>query len=110
MLSDLLFQVAGFLRCYLAISAAQGYVLAAWVFHTHAIEAADRTPYLNISSPQKRSGKTLLLELLAPLVRQPWFTSNATTAALVELGGCCCELVVRFGWGSFFAGRGPGDS
>jgi hypothetical protein len=83
-LADLLFEVGGFLRSYLAISTAQTHVISAWVFHTYAIDAADRTPYLHISSPEKRSGKTLLLELLALLVRAPWFSSNATTAALAR--------------------------
>src|SRR5690606_30113045 len=40
-----------------------------WVAHTHAIEHADATPYLRISSPAKQSGKTRLLECLAHLAR-----------------------------------------
>ncbi len=84
MLSDLLFAIGGFLNSYLSISTAQTHVLAVWVFHTHVIDAADRTPYLHISSPEKRCGKTLLLDLLALLTCRAWFTSNATTAALAR--------------------------
>ena len=40
-----------------------------WVAHTHAIERADATPYLAISSPVKQSGKTRLLECLRHLAR-----------------------------------------
>ena len=38
-----------------------------WVAHTYAIEHAEATPYLAISSPEKQSGKTRLLECLALL-------------------------------------------
>ena len=84
LLLEVLFEVAGFFQSYLAISDSQRDVLSLWVMHTHTIEACDRTPYLNIFSPEKRSGKTLLLDLLVLLVRKPWFTSNATSAALAR--------------------------
>ncbi len=83
-LSDVLLEIAGLLQSFLAISEAQRDVLALWTVHTHFIDACDRTPYLHISSPEKRSGKTLLLELLAFVVKKPWFTSNATSAALAR--------------------------
>lgn len=35
-----------------------------WIAHTHAIEYAEATGYLAITSPEKGSGKTRLLELL----------------------------------------------
>ncbi len=38
-----------------------------WVAHTHALEHADATPYLAVSSPAKQSGKTRLLECLSLL-------------------------------------------
>jgi hypothetical protein len=40
-----------------------------WIAHTHAIEQADATPYLAISSPEKQSGKTRLLECLSLLAQ-----------------------------------------
>jgi hypothetical protein len=55
-----------------------------WVVHTHAIEAADFTPYLDINSPVLRSGKTRLLEVLRLLVAKPWFTGRVSGAALVR--------------------------
>ncbi|HXY11265.1 MAG TPA: hypothetical protein VEI52_25755 [Terriglobales bacterium] len=83
-LSGLLSAIADLLHTYLVITEAQCVVMALWVVHTHCIEAFDRTPYLHISSAEKRSGKTLLLEVLALLVHKPWLTSNASTAALVR--------------------------
>jgi hypothetical protein len=40
-----------------------------WIAHTHAVEAAEATPYLAITSPEKQSGKTRLLECLALLAK-----------------------------------------
>ena len=46
--------------------------VALWVAHTYAVEAAEATPYLGITAPEKRSGKTRLLEVLELLVARPW--------------------------------------
>jgi hypothetical protein len=83
-LSNLLSDSYDLVRTYLVISEAQCVIIALWVVHTYYIDAFDRTPYLHISSAEKRSGKTLLLEILAQLVYNPWFTSNASTAAIAR--------------------------
>ncbi len=70
------------IRHYVVLTDAQARVLALWVLHTYAIEAADSTPYLSITSAEKRSGKTRLLEILALLVFNPWLTQRATAAVL----------------------------
>ena len=62
----------------------QATVVALWVVHTHAIDATDFTPYLNIYSAMLRSGKTRLLEILKLLVRNAWFTGRTTASALVR--------------------------
>jgi hypothetical protein len=56
--------------------------LALYVLHTWAIRAANATPYLVVISPERRSGKTRLLEVLRLLVREPWHTVSATEAAM----------------------------
>ena len=53
-----------------------------FVAHTHGIEASDVTPYLWITSPERRSGKTLLMELLADLVARPMHASSMTAAVI----------------------------
>ncbi len=57
-------------------------VLALFVLHTWAIEAAHSTPYVAIVSAEKQSGKTRLLEVMALVVREPWHTASTTEAAL----------------------------
>jgi hypothetical protein len=56
--------------------------LALFVAHTYAFESAHATPYLLVLSPEKRSGKTLLLETLSVLVARPWKVAGSSEAAM----------------------------
>jgi uncharacterized protein DUF3631 len=62
-------------------------VVALWVLHTHAVAASECTPYLNVESPEKRSGKTRLLEVLAALARNSIHAANVSEAALFRMLG-----------------------
>lgn len=53
-----------------------------FIAHTYAVDAADCSPYLHISSAERRSGKTTLYELLVQLVANPFAASNASPAAI----------------------------
>ena len=79
---ELLKSIASAIRRYVVLSDAQLVVLALWVVHTHAIDAADTTPYLDISSPEKQSGKSRLLEVQARLVPRAMEAANVSDAAL----------------------------
>lgn len=59
--------------------------LALWLAHTHAIEAAWTTPYVQILSPAPRCGKSTLLELLMQFASSGRGASNISTAALYRL-------------------------
>jgi uncharacterized protein DUF3631 len=76
--------VKSFVRRYVSLSHEQARVIALWVAHTHAFDAAETTPYLSVNSPEKQSGKTRLLEVLELLVAHPWLTGHTSTAALVR--------------------------
>lgn len=56
--------------------------LATWVLHSWASDAAHATPYLIVLSPERRTGKTRLLETLELLVRAPWRVTSTSEAAL----------------------------
>jgi hypothetical protein len=56
--------------------------LALFVLHTWTVEAADTTPYIVLTSPERRSGKTRLLEVLELIVRKPWHCASTSEAAL----------------------------
>ncbi|MGA7636617.1 MAG: hypothetical protein WCB00_06795, partial [Candidatus Acidiferrales bacterium] len=55
--------VFNFIRRFVSLSPSQARVVSLWVLHTHVIDAADATPYLAITSAEKQSGKTRLLEV-----------------------------------------------
>ena len=59
-------------------------VLALFTLHTHALDAARATPYLLVISPEKRSGKTRVLEVLELAVREPIRASNISAAGVFQ--------------------------
>jgi len=79
---EALSQLAQLIRRYIALAAAEADVIALWIVHTHAFGAAQTTPYLAITSAEKRCGKSRLLELLELLVAGPWLTSSVSPAVL----------------------------
>ena len=83
-LGGLLADVESFISLYVSTGGAERTALALWVVHTHAIEAAECTPYLHVTSPEKQSGKTRLLEVLTLLVSRAWFTARVSAAVLVR--------------------------
>jgi hypothetical protein len=67
-LAEALARIEGFLRRYVVLARPEAVIaVVLWIAHTHALGSADATPYLAISSPEKQSGKTRLLECLALL-------------------------------------------
>jgi hypothetical protein len=77
-------EIKSFIVRFVALSNDAAVYLALWVVHTHAIDAADHTPFPIIRSPQKRAGKSRLTEVLRCLVARPWMTSRTTVAALIR--------------------------
>jgi Protein of unknown function (DUF3631) len=77
--------VRGFIRRFVVLDDAQADAVTLWAAHTHVFDAFGCTPYLAITSPEKRSGKTRLLEVLELLVREPLQTANISDAALFRV-------------------------
>jgi hypothetical protein len=92
--NDLLNRVSAFIRRFVALSDEQTTMIALWVAHTHALQAAETTPYLNITSAEKQCGKTRLLEVLRLLVANPWLTGRASAAALVRKIDAHCPTLL----------------
>ena len=84
-LDELLGGVETLLGRYVVISDAQAVALSLFVCHSHSIDAAETSPYLAVTSAEKRSGKTRLLEVLELLVRAPVRAANVSDAALFRL-------------------------
>jgi hypothetical protein len=82
-LAALLDDVHDYLLRYVVFTApAQAVACALWVAHTHAFDAAEVTPYLHASSPEKRSGKSKLLDVLQEVAAHPWRCVEPSTSAL----------------------------
>src|ERR1700719_3914486 len=79
---DILDELFRFVRRFVCLSESPARVVAIWVVHTHLFASADATPYLSITSAEKQSGKTRLLEVLEILVANPWITGRVTAAVL----------------------------
>jgi hypothetical protein len=56
--------------------------IALWIVHTHAIDHFDSTPRLTISSAEKGSGKTRVLEILETTVKDPLRAADVSAATL----------------------------
>jgi hypothetical protein len=83
--AELLDGVSRFIRRFVVANDDQTYALALWVAHTHVFAEFGITPYLAITSAEKRSGKTRLLEVVELLVREPLPTANISDAALFRV-------------------------
>ena len=79
---QLLADISTFVRRFVCMSNVQHDANVLWIAHTWVLSAADSTPYLHVSSAEKASGKTRLIEVDELLVREPMRCANATPAAL----------------------------
>ena len=80
--------IAAFIKRFVVVSDEKLLVIALWVVHTHAFSASVQTPYLAVTSPEKRCGKSRLLEVLQLLVSKPWYAitpSEAVVFRTIEL-------------------------
>jgi hypothetical protein len=81
-LDQALDQIDAFIKKHLVCSMHHRAILALWVVHTYCYEYFPITPYLEISSPEAQSGKSLCLALLNELCHKPWLPGGVTAACL----------------------------
>ena len=86
-LADLLESVRSFITKYVVLTPPQADAVALWVVHTYPMGAWETTPYVEVTSAEKRSGKTLLLETAEHVVANGWLTGRTSAAALVRKMG-----------------------
>ena len=79
---QMLGRLACFFQRYLHCTPEQRTVLSLWALHTHCFSAARVTPYLNISSREKQSGKSLCLQLLSLVCADAWYATGISASAL----------------------------
>ena len=80
-LASLLDRIAEFVSDYVVFAKpAQLHAVVLWIMHTHLIDQFEATPYLNVKSPEKGSGKTRVYEVAELLVRNSWRCVNPSEA------------------------------
>lgn len=80
--AELLDEIEATIRRFIVAEEQIPELVALWIVFTHAVQAFSIAPYLAISSPEKRCGKTTLLRLVGVLVRKPLPATSLTPAAL----------------------------
>ena len=81
--AELLEDVLAVLDRYVVLPGeAERIAVALWTLHSWAFEAAHATPYLLVVSPERRAGKTRLLEILELLIARPWRVAGGSEAAM----------------------------
>jgi Protein of unknown function (DUF3631) len=83
--SVLLDDLRAFVRRFVVLTEAQADAITLWIAHTHVFDVFGITPYLAVTSAEKRSGKTRLLEVLELLIREALPTANISDAALFRV-------------------------
>jgi hypothetical protein len=78
-------RVGDYLSRYVVLPETSVLVVAAWVVASRLTDEWDQFPHLAITSPEKRCGKTTLLDLLYLIVPRPRYTTNISPAALYRL-------------------------
>lgn len=81
--ADLLDEVHAALSTYVSFANDhQAVATTLWIGATHALPAWDHATRLTITSPQKRCGKSRLMDVVAALSSSPLLAANATTPAI----------------------------
>ena len=81
----LLDEISNILCRFVILPISEIHAITLWIVHTYAVAATSICPILIIRSPEKRCGKTLLLELLLNLVFRPLPASNITSSSLFRV-------------------------
>lgn len=80
--AELVREVEQLITKYLVLPAWAPCILTLWAVATWVSEVFEAFPYLALTSPQKRCGKTRTLKIIRHVSRNPLVTSNVSEAAL----------------------------
>jgi hypothetical protein len=67
--SELLHEISALFKRFVVLPEGGLTALALWVVHTYALDVVNISPILAITSPEKRCGKTVVLDVLSRLVK-----------------------------------------
>jgi putative DNA primase/helicase len=78
----LLVEMTAALERYVVLPVHSALAISLWIIRAHADDCFDTNPRLALLSPEKRCGKTTLLEIIAKLVPRALATSNVRPAVI----------------------------
>lgn len=81
----LLDEITETLLRYVAFDAESARATALWIVFTHSFEAFHFSPRMHISSPEKRCGKSTLLNVIDRLVSKPLLAMNISPSVLFRV-------------------------
>lgn len=87
--SELLSALIGAISRYVILPENGALTIALWVLHSFIFDATPCTPRLAIGAPEKRCGKTTLLDVLGVLVQRPLLVANISAAAVFRTVEAC---------------------
>jgi len=109
-LGEILKKVRDFLHRYIVFPDHQAIGVTLWAAHCWVVDAFRYTAYLHILSPEKRCGKSTLINCLALMVPKPRIVVSPTAAVLLrEIEWCQPTLLIDEVDMIFSNGRSAGD-
>jgi putative DNA primase/helicase len=90
----LLDAISNTIKRFLVLPVGGAVVFALWVMHTFLLDVADASPVLGVTSPEKRCGKTLVLEIAEMLVKRPLLAASITPAAVYRTVEACTPTLL----------------
>ena len=79
---ELLTEISDTLKRFIVCKPETAHAAALWIVMTWLMDAVKVAPLAVITAPEKRCGKTQLLEMIGKMSSKPMFASNITAAAL----------------------------
>ncbi len=104
-LSDLLLEIQQVFDRYMALPVGASAALSLWVAGTYVYDRFTIFPKLAVLSPEKRCGKTTLLEAIGALACRSMTASNITPAAIFRVIDQCQPTLIIDEADTFVAGR-----
>jgi hypothetical protein len=96
------------LRQYVVFPRPQyAFITTLWTGHTWVFDQMGYSPRLAVLSPAKRCGKTVLLSILARIVRKPLMAADVTAAYLVRAVNTLKPTLLLDEAADWLVGRGP---
>ncbi len=92
--ADVVASTESFIRRFCILPGAAYLPLALWIVATHVSDAFGAFPYIALTSPVKRCGKTRVLEVLELLCAKPLRITSASPASIFRLMKDCPTLLL----------------